>query len=245
MPSRSERRARARRELGQNFLVDPGVARRLVALLDDPVPVIELGAGSGALTGELLATKHAVTAVEIDPHWVEHLRRRFPAAEVVCCDMREFHFPRSPHAVAGNLPYGITTTVTKRLLAAPGWSSATLLVQWEVARKRATGGTMLNAPWSPWYEFDLFDRVPARSFRPVPSVDGGILRIRRRHTPLLPAAELPGYQRFVEKVFTGPGRGVAGILWNLYRSASCGFPPDALPKDLAAADWVRLYTMIS
>lgn len=49
--------------------------------------------------------------------------------------------------------------------------------QWEVARKRAgVGGvTMMTAQTAPWYEFTLHGRVPAHRFRPMPSVDGGIL----------------------------------------------------------------------
>ncbi|MGP4016660.1 23S ribosomal RNA methyltransferase Erm [Saccharopolyspora sp. 5N708] len=237
---RPSARDRARRELGQNFLIDRGAARRLVDLLDpSPVPIVELGAGRGAITRELVHTGRSITAVEIDRCWAAELRDSCPQVRVIRCDMLEFRFPAAPHAVVGNLPFGITTAMTRRLLDAPGWSQAVLLVQWDVARKRAGGGTMLNAQWAPWYEFRLGGRVSARSFRPVPAVDGGVLEVRRRPQPLVPADELPRYQRFVEAVFTGRGRDLAEIVRNLTGRRVPNLP--ALPKNLAAEAWAHLY----
>ncbi|GAA0507104.1 hypothetical protein GCM10011581_41300 [Saccharopolyspora subtropica] len=238
---RKSARDRARRELGQNFLVDRGVVRRLVGLLDpSPLPIVELGAGRGALTRELLGTGRPVTAVELDPHWAGALRETCPQARVVRCDMLAFRFPAEPHVVVGNLPFGITTAMTRRLLALRGWSEAVLLLQWEVARKRSTGGTMLTAQWAPWYEFRCCGRVRASSFRPVPAVDGGVLKVHRRPRPLLPLVEVKRYQRFVGAVFTGRGRGLAEVVRNVTGHRLRGLPP--LPRDLTAESWADLYT---
>ncbi|MER7077537.1 23S rRNA (adenine-N6)-dimethyltransferase [Saccharopolyspora kobensis] len=238
---RRSARDRARRELGQNFLVDRGVVRRLVDLLDPvPRPVVELGAGSGAITRELVGSGRRVTAVELDPHWASSLRATFPEVRVIRCDMLDFRFPAAEHAVIGNLPFGITTSVTRRLLTEKTWSEAVLLVQWDVARKRAEGGNQLNAQWSPWYEFQSCGRIPARSFRPTPAVDGGILKLRRRSRPLVPLDEQRRYQRFVEAVFTGRGRGLTEIVRNVTGYRVRNLP--ALPRDLSAEGWARLYT---
>ncbi|MER5388325.1 23S ribosomal RNA methyltransferase Erm [Saccharopolyspora sp. NPDC002686] len=241
MPTRRRSaRDRARRELGQNFLVDRGVARRLVGLLEPaPVPIVELGAGRGAITRHLVHSGRRVTAVELDPRWADALRVAYPQVSVVRCDMLDFRFPAAPHSVIGNLPFGITTSMTRRLLDERSWSEAVLLVQWDVARKRAAGGSQLNAQWAPWYEFGLCGRVPARSFRPVPAVDGGILKLQRRADPLVPWREKQRYQRFVEAVFTGRGRGLAEIVRNVTGRRVPNLP--ALPKDLPVEAWARLY----
>ncbi|GAA4854677.1 23S ribosomal RNA methyltransferase Erm [Saccharopolyspora rosea] len=244
MPQRrTTARDRARRELGQNFLVRNDIAQRVAAVLDpaEDAPVVELGAGTGALTRHLVATGRPVTAVELDPHWAERLRRTFPDVHVVRCDMRRFRFPAARHVIAGNLPFAITATMTRRLLATSGWSEAALLLQWEVARKRAQGGTMLGAQWAPWFDFRLHGRVSAESFRPVPAVDGGLLHIRRRPRPLLPHREVDRYQRFVAAVFTGRGRGIAEIVGNLTGRRPRDVPRGALPRDLRPEDWARLY----
>ncbi len=74
------------------------------------------------------------------------------------------------------------------------------------------GTTMFTASWWPWFEFSLATRVPAAAFAPVPTVDGGLLVIRRRETPLVPAKERPAYQVLIRVAFTGPGRGLPSAL---------------------------------
>ena len=84
-----------RRSLGQNFLVDDRVVDRLLQPFTDPtVPILELGAGSGAVTHGLVARGRRVTAVEADPAWARALRRRFDdLVEVVEGDMLAVRFP--------------------------------------------------------------------------------------------------------------------------------------------------------
>jgi 23S rRNA (adenine-N6)-dimethyltransferase len=242
-------------ELGQNWLVD----RRFPAEMADvlrhapPYPVLELGAGNGALTEALLALGTPVTALEIDPTRVARLRRTFQGrAQIMEGDLLTYDFGRHPHHVAANVPFSLTTPLLRRLLRQSHWDTAVLLLQWEVARKRAGvgGTTMLTATWWPWYEFALGTRVPARAFAPMPSVDGGILVIRRRAVPLLGAEDRPGYQGFVRDAFTGRGRGLPAILRRhlserVVRSwmMGQGRNPATLPRDLAADDWVALYRL--
>lgn len=167
-------------ELGQNFLVD----RRFTTVMADilrhapPLPVVELASGRGALTRALLAIGLPVTAVEVDPRHVAVLRM-LPVS-VVHADALTYRFD-GPHHIAGNIPFGITTPLL-RIVLASDVNTAALLVQWEVARKRAAvgGTTQLTASWWPWFEFELAGRVPRTAFQPVPNVDGGILVIRRR-----------------------------------------------------------------
>lgn len=157
-----------------------------------PLPVLELGAGSGAVTDALVRAGLAVTAVELHPAQVRRLRDRISGqADVVAADMLHFQYADTAHNVVSNVPFGITTPLLRRLLAQQHGQTAVLMLQWEVARKRAGigGTTMLTASWWPWYEFALDRRVPASAFRPPPAVDAGILIIRRRANPLLAVSE--------------------------------------------------------
>ena len=239
---RRSARDRARRELGQNFLINPDAARRMArALAPSRDPVVELGAGRGALTRELVELGRPVLAVELDPRCIGRLSAEFPQVRLHAGDMREFRFPARPHAVVGNLPFGITTAMTRGLLATGCWTEAVLLVQHEVARKRASGGSLLNAQWSPWFEFRLLGEVPKRHFRPVPACDGGILHITRR--PLLPAGCRVDYQSFVEAVYQAKGRTVAERVGNVTGRRLRALPP--LPRDLTPQAWARLYRRIT
>ncbi len=250
MPKRIHHpRRSARRVLSQNFLHDRRVVSHMCDLLDGwSLPVLELGAGAGALTGELVRRGHRVTAVEKDPHWASVLRRRFGASvHVVCADMLRFRYPRDAYNVMSNVPYSITTDVLRTLFQQSAWQLAVVMVQWEVARKRS-GASLLTAAWSPWYDISLVRRVPARAFRPVPSVDSGVLRMQRRATPLLPASDRTDYQRLVRAFYTGSGAGLAGILRpHLPRpvvrqwARDHGVDLSGLPKDLTAWQWVALY----
>lgn len=236
-----------RHELGQNHLINPRITRR-VAELVPPGAVLELGAGDGALTRLLAGRPWPVTAVELDPDRVAGLRRELGAAvRVRHADMLRYPL-HGEHHVVSNVPFGITTALLRRLLAAPGWSSAVLLVQWEVARKRAAvgGTTLLTASWWPWYDFALAGRVPAASFRPRPSVDGGLLVVRRRVAPLVEAAERAAYQRLVRTAFAGDRllpalRRVPGVdRWASRERIS----RSVRPRELPAQAWASLHRAV-
>ena len=81
----SDRRKKSRRELGQNFLKDKRVAKRIVAEsgVGKDELVVELGAGGGMLTRQLARASRQVIAVECDPYWAMHLRKRFSNDENV------------------------------------------------------------------------------------------------------------------------------------------------------------------
>lgn len=241
-------------ELGQNFLADRSVIGTVETLVSRTSgPIVELAAGDGALTRSLARLHRPVTAVELDPKRVRQLRRTVPGHVTVHNeDMLAFRFPRHPHVLVGNLPFHLTTAVLRRLLAEQHWDTAILLMQWEVARRRAGvgGATLLTASWWPWYEFVLHERVPARCFRPVPGVDAGLLTMRRRARPMV--RDRRGYQRFVKAVFTGPGHGIREILRRTgqFTPAALGewfddhqVSPRALPKQLDAQQWAALWRL--
>src|ERR671911_678418 len=135
-------RRRRRRELGQNFLKDRRIARRIVAESgvggDDLV--VELGAGGGMLTRQLARVAGRVVAVEYDPYWVLRLRERFSDDDnvvVVHEDALKVALPEVPFTVVANIPFCTTTSILHRLLDDPiaPPERVYLVVQRQVARK--------------------------------------------------------------------------------------------------------------
>jgi 23S rRNA (adenine-N6)-dimethyltransferase len=194
-----------RRRLGQNFL-DPATADQIVdqaGFLPGEL-VIEVGAGAGALTRALARRALRVIAVEPDPHWARRLREQMASSRVhiVASDFLAITLPREPFRIVGSLPFGRTTDILRWLLDDPATPlcRADIIVQWEVALKRAVmpPATLLSTAWAPWWEIHLARRIPATSFRPVPRVDAGLLTITRRDPPLLPVAMARRYATFVQ-----------------------------------------------
>jgi 23S rRNA (adenine-N6)-dimethyltransferase len=94
---------------------------------------------------------------------------------VVQVDFLKYPLPRARHVIVGNLPFHLTTAMLRRILHGPGWTDAVLLVQWEVARRRAAvgGATMMTAQRWPWFESVWCERFPRRRFgrSPASTVD--------------------------------------------------------------------------
>ncbi|MDT3442479.1 MULTISPECIES: 23S ribosomal RNA methyltransferase Erm [unclassified Pseudofrankia] len=242
-------------ELGQNHLTDRRVIARIVELIGEaPMPIVEWAAGRGAVTRSLARLGRPVEAIEVDPRSVARLRRAVaPHVVVSQGDILRHAPPRGPYDLVCNVPFHITTPVLRRLLTLNGWRRAVLLLQWEVARKRAGvgGATLLTAQWWPWYEFTLDRRVPSTSFNPRPSVDGGLLVVDRRPAPLVPPAERAAYQTFAAEVFHGRGRGIVNILRTRGLSGNAlatwrrahGIGDGHLPRDLDLGAWVDAYRL--
>lgn len=204
-PRRAPRDER-RRRLGQNFL-RADLAERLIAEADirPGELIIDIGAGSGALTWALARRGAEVVALEVDPAWAARLRRLAlqveGRVEVVQADFLSWRLPSRPFRVVGCLPFGATTAILHRLFDDPMLAlvRADLILQWEVARKRAESppSTLISTAWAPWWEFHLGRRIPADEFRPMPRVDGGVLVATRREPPVLTPLMASAFAGFV------------------------------------------------
>lgn len=196
-----------RRRLGQNFL-NEATADLLIDRADfQPGElVVEVGAGRGAITAALARRGVRVIAIEPDPEWSRQLRQRIgrnPYIRIVKDDFLSVALPSEPFRVVGSLPFGRTTDILRRLLDDPHTSMerADVIVQWEVAQKRAAvpPSTLLSTAWAPWWDIRLGHRIPAREFRPIPRVDAGFLIITRRNPALLPPSIARPYADFVRQ----------------------------------------------
>jgi 23S rRNA (adenine-N6)-dimethyltransferase len=241
---------------GQHFLRSPRLADEIVAsagVRPDEL-VVEIGAGFGRLTAPLLARGARVVAVELDPELAEALRRRHggPRLAVVCGDVLAQPAPRGPHRVVGNIPFGITTPVLRRLLDDPAGplERADLIVQEGFARKRVASrpSTLLALAWLPWWELAAERHLPAACFDPPPSVDAALLAVRRRRPPLLHPSGAAAYRAFLRTGFTRDARPVRRALavppraWK-HLARDRGLRLDARPHELDVWDWVALFQL--
>jgi 23S rRNA (adenine-N6)-dimethyltransferase len=207
---RSRSRPSELRTSGQHLLRSDLLAAELVAHagIEPGDLVLEIGAGAGRLTAALAQTARRVVAVELDERFVHVLRRRFrnePAVEIVHADILDVPLPEEPFRAFGNVPFGITTPTLRRLLDDPAseLAGADMIIQFEAARKRTSTwpSTLLSLGWLPWWELRLVRHLHASAFVPPPSVDAGVLAIRRRARPLLPARSRGEFRSFLRVAF--------------------------------------------
>ena len=187
---------RAKKRLGQNFLVDETYARRIVGALAPRAgeTVLEIGPGRGALTSPLVESGARVVAVEFDRGLVAPLRSRFAGREnftLIEADALEVEFcsviePDASARVVANLPYNISTAILQRLIERRRCvSEMVLMLQREVvARITAPPGSTergyLTVIVEAYCEAEALFDVPPGAFRPAPKVWSTVARLRAR-----------------------------------------------------------------
>jgi 16S rRNA (adenine1518-N6/adenine1519-N6)-dimethyltransferase len=207
---------RAKRSLGQNFLVDGNLQRKIVGALD-PGPgdsVVEIGPGPGALTDHLVGRAGRLVLIELDRDLSADLARRWgdrPDVEVWSEDVLDVDLPArverwSETKVVGNIPYNITTPILFHLLERPRPAEILLMVQREVADRIVAppggdGYGALSVGVQSVADPEFLFGVPRRAFRPTPNVDSAILRITPHDPPRLSLAEETRLRRLTRAVF--------------------------------------------
>ncbi|HUI09554.1 MAG TPA: 16S rRNA (adenine(1518)-N(6)/adenine(1519)-N(6))-dimethyltransferase RsmA [Bacteroidota bacterium] len=214
-------RLRPRKSLGQNFLRDDGVARRIVASIDPRADdaLLEIGPGEGALTRHLAQVTRRLSVVEIDARAAAGLRGMFPGGTVeviegdfLALDLDAFALARGGRLrIAGNIPYNITTPILFHVLDHRSRvADLTILVQKEVGRRMAA------EPGSPDYgilsvvcrytsDVKALLEVPPGAFFPRPRVTSLLMRLVIRDAPLV-AADDEGFFRTVVRATFGKRR---------------------------------------
>jgi 16S rRNA (adenine1518-N6/adenine1519-N6)-dimethyltransferase len=191
---------RPSRALGQNFLVDPNTARRIVRLagVEPGDRVLEIGPGVGSLTAGLVEAGAHVVALEIDRHVLPALEDvmagrgpgtvRIVHGDAMAVDYDELLGP-GPWSLVANLPYNVATPLVADLLdGVPAITRMLVMVQREVGeRLAARPGDEAHGAVSVKVEFHAVARVvgivPPTVFVPRPAVDSALVRIDRRPAP--------------------------------------------------------------
>jgi 16S rRNA (adenine1518-N6/adenine1519-N6)-dimethyltransferase len=187
---------RAKRSLGQNFLVDSNAQRRIVESLEAGPgdEVVEIGPGHGALTQHLAGTVRRLVLVELDNQLAPALAREFAGRDdvvvvhrdVLETDIASLLDDTARAKIVGNIPYNITTPILFHLLDMdPRPDRIVVMIQREVADRilAEPGGKeygALTVAIRAVADVERVLHVKRGSFRPVPDVDSTVIRIRPR-----------------------------------------------------------------
>ncbi len=231
-----------RKRLGQSFLEDINIIRRIVALAEPArnETVVEIGAGLGFMTEELVKKAGRVIALEVDSRLAAVLRQRFigqDRVEVLQTDVLKYDFSSACSGerikVVGNIPYYISSPILFHLLDfRRSISLMILMLQKELAdRIAAPPGTKdYGIPSILVARYTRATReltVPPTCFYPVPDVVSSVLRIVVRHEPDL--LDEPLFVKIVRAAFAQRRK----TLWNNIRHI--GIPEEMVSKMFAVS----------
>ena len=193
---------RAKKHLGQHFLKEDVIARRIAESLTghgNYRHVVEVGPGTGALTKHLIGRPNTtLIGYEVDTESVEHLGRQFPMLEVRESDFLQMHpdsITDGPIAVIGNFPYNISTQIVFKVLENRDRIPEMVdMFQKEVTDRlcsgpgsRAYGITSVLA--QVWFDMELLFVVEPEAFVPPPAVRSAVMRMQRNTTTSIPCDE--------------------------------------------------------
>ncbi len=174
--------------------------------------VLDLGAGSGALTAPLLRAGARVLAVERDARLAGRLQRRFadqPAVRVVTDDLCRIPLPRKGFRVVANIPFGVTTRLVRRLLDdSSALRAADIVVAAGVCRALSSRRPANRATlwWSARFTLAAGRKVAAGCFSPPPSVDAAVLVVRRRPADLVVGPQRRALAALLDAGYARPGQ---------------------------------------
>jgi len=216
------RAGRGNPDFDQHFLVDDRVLDRIPTYLEGEYDhLLEIGAGTGALTDRLLSRAERVTAVERDPDLVSFLRREFAddveanRLEIIAGDAVDVSLPDFDACVS-NLPYGASSEIAFRLL--PERKPLVLMFQLEFAERLvAEPGTSeygrLSVTAGHYAHAELVEEVPREAFDPQPRVESAVVRLTPR-TPDYEVGDEAFFLDFVKALFTQRRKTVRNAIRN-------------------------------
>lgn len=258
---------RAKKNLGQHFLKDEDIARRIADTLSvenlpagqpewGELPILEIGPGMGVLTKYLMDTGRPLKAIELDHESVEFLNHLYPDLDVIEADFLKMNlddiFP-GEFALIGNYPYNISSQIFFKVLdyreKIPVVSG---MLQKEVAERICSGpGSkvygILSVLLQAWYDCEYLFNVEPFVFTPPPKVRSGVLRLTRNSRRTLGVDET-FFKTVVKTAFGQRRKTLRNSLAPLIARSGATLP-DALlalrPERLSVDDFIELARSLS
>lgn len=255
-------KVRAKKNLGQHFLVDLSIAQRIVAALSmERQNVIEIGPGMGVLTQYLIGRpKQNLKLIEIDGESVEYLKRNFDACNdemILQADFLKIKldelFNNEKFNVIGNFPYNISSQIFFKILDYKDMvPEIVCMLQREVARRLASPAGnkdygILSVFLQAYYNIDYLFTVDENVFNPPPKVKSGVIRLTRNNVAKLDCNE-ELFRRVVKATFNQRRK----TIWNSIRALQFDYEKirnhpymKLRPEQLNVAQFVELTNLVS
>ncbi len=246
------------RQLGQNFLIDPNMARWITSQLEvEPEDaVVEVGPGTGALSSHLVGKVRRLILVEFDSRLAAWLKERFagePTVEVHHADAVKFDirqlYQHRPLKFLGNLPYSSGGAILRNFLSRPNpFTRAVIMLQKEVIERLAAVpktkdyGLLTLRVQSEWSVKPL-RTVPPEAFHPRPQIDSSVALLLPRGKEL-PAFDARRFDELIRRGFAQRRKQMGKQMpesppWE-EAAAALGIPVTARAEELPLSQWIEI-----
>ena len=257
------KQVRPKKNLGQHFLTNLGIARRIADTVDVPypsLPVLEVGPGMGVMTQYLAEKQRPLRVVEIDRESVAYLHERFArlrdniiGEDFLRMDLHQV-FGGEPFVLTGNYPYDISSQIFFKMLDNRDLiPCCTGMIQHEVAvRMAAQPGSkqygILSVLIQAWYDVEYLFTVGPEVFNPPPKVQSVVIRLTRNDTRELGCDEQL-FRRVVKATFNQRRKMLRVSLRQLLPADAPLFTTHAdlltrRPEQLSIAEFVELTNLV-
>lgn len=225
---------RTKKRLGQNFLIDESVINRIMEEVSPDDIVMEIGAGAGFVTEQLVSKAKKVYAVEIDEEAVSVLKKinaqnlSIIHQDILKTNLKELE--DTTFKVVANIPYYITSPILVHLLGEIDdlnnenrnrISEIILMVQYEVAQRlvaneksQAKQYGLLSILTQFYADTEIIKKVPARSFYPAPKVDSALVKLKVRKEPLVKLKDYSFFKKVIKACFATRRKNLKNSLLN-------------------------------
>lgn len=252
---------RAKKSLGQNFLVNRGILDKVIsaAEITEKDTILEIGSGTGILTEKLAQEAGRVIAVEKDHRLVELLKKKFStkstnSAIAECVDIveedilkfqsQDYGLKDSKYKIVGNIPYYITSHLFKTIFEEwPMPKLIVLMVQKEVAQRimaKPPHMNLLALSVQFYSEPKIISYVSKGSFRPIPKVDSAIIRLVSKNEKWIMDYEIRGkFFKLIKTAFAGKRKQLKNTI-GLEILKKAKIKPESRPEELSLENWIRI-----
>ncbi|MCI7010343.1 MAG: 16S rRNA (adenine(1518)-N(6)/adenine(1519)-N(6))-dimethyltransferase RsmA [Prevotella sp.] len=257
------KQVRPKKNLGQHFLIDLNIAKRIADTVDacPDLPVLEVGPGMGVLTQFLMPKNRPLKVVEIDKESVAYLHEHFPALSdrIVGDDFLRMDlttlFDGHDFVLTGNYPYDISSQIFFKMIDNRNLiPCCTGMIQREVALRMASepgnkAYGILSVLTQAWYDVEYLFTVDENVFNPPPKVKSAVIRMTRNQTRELGCDEKL-FKRVVKTVFNQRRKMLRVSLRQIFggKSSDDAFFQHPLmtrrPEQLSIAQFVELTNLV-
>ncbi|GAB6929184.1 hypothetical protein JCM10914A_31670 [Paenibacillus sp. JCM 10914] len=242
----------------QNMLINRRLIQDMIDLaqIDPAATVLDIGAGTGAITLPLAEKAAHVLAIENDPALANKLLSKLQGhrnVRVKASDFLIMPLPKPPFSVVSNIPYSITTPIIGKLLDHPTvpLQRAVLLVQKGAARGFTSSNSLLNPRilcWRMWFDIRLIRTVPPHYFAPPPKVESAVLVISRKNRPLVPPQQYTKFFAMAAHALRYPQQPLFAAFGDIFSSPqmtkvvrTLGVQRDMPIRQLKVEQWGQLF----